>query len=454
MIGLPTETNEDLDGIVDIVKRMQEACQQIRRDKSLSIKGNMDVNVTISNFVPKPHTPFQWHPQDSMAMMREKNAYLRNQFYGMKGVKVNYTDAEISKLEAVISKGGPELADVLEKAYNDGAYLDAWDDISNFQVWFKALHALGFDEEQYTRERLIGLDDELPWDNIHMGLDKEWLKEEFTRSVIAKSTTPCFETCSTCGVCATYSTWPSFIDTPEKPKTLKIVRETRAEHLMVPAVGKVRLQIEKMGDMRFISHLDWLRLVHRALKRAKVPVAYSQGFSPKPKTTFTSALPLFMESRGEYLDVDVIAPCENVAEAMNPFLPKGSKIISEEHLSTQSPRINRLIERATYTAKRTCKNPENAVKMKEAISSLLSTPTWVIEAETKSNTQTLDIKPYLYDVSSSNNNTVSMVFTTKPTTADAPQRDLGSLKPEWVLSCIDNSADWRVERTLIELRTV
>lgn len=456
MIGLPTETTADLDGIVDIVKRMQAACREIKREAGKSMKNHLDVNVTISNFVPKPHTPFQWHPQDSMPMLREKIDYLKTQFKPIRGAKINFTDPEISKLEAVISKGGPELAEVLEKAYHDGAYLDAWDDISNFQVWFKALHALGYDEEVYTRERLTELEEALPWDLVHMGLDKDWLKEEYRRSVVATSTTPCFETCSTCGVCATYSTWPSFIETPSKPKTLKIVQETRAEHLGKPPVGKVRLQVEKREGLRFISHLDWLRIIHRALKRAGVPVAYSQGFSPKPRTTFTSALPLFMESRSEYIDVDLIDMVDGVKDALNKYLPKGGKVLSETYLDTQAPRVNKKITHVVYTAQRTgggtCQNGEKPVKIEEAIRSFVNASEIWVDAPTKNEPQPLDLKPYLYDVSKLNSHSVQITFTVRPENPEIPAKDLGSLKPDWVLSKLDSTAAWRVERSDIQLK--
>ncbi|MBY0402918.1 MAG: radical SAM protein, partial [Cyanobacteria bacterium] len=198
MIGLPTETQEDLDGIYEMVLRMRSLCEEIKREPGLSLKSHLEVNITLSNFVPKPHTPFQWVPQDSIETLHQKIKYLRSLFRPIRGVKINYTDPELSKLEAVISKGGEELADVIVSAYEKGAYLDAWDDVQNFQKWYVALKENNLDYEAYTRERLVNPEDSLPWDPIDVGLEKSWLKKEFEIAKLATGTVPCFEACSTC----------------------------------------------------------------------------------------------------------------------------------------------------------------------------------------------------------------------------------------------------------------
>jgi len=382
MIGLPTETNADLDGIVELVKMLQEACREIQRNPLLSLKHKLAINLTLSNFVPKPHTPFQWFPQDSMDMIREKVAYLKNAFKGVPGVKLNFTDPEISKLEGVISKGGPELADALELAYRKGAYLDAWDDMLNFQKWFDALTELGIDYEAYTRERLISLDDPLPWDPIDMGLTKSWLKAEYTKATQAASTTPCFEACSTCGVCATYTTWPKFIETP--PKILKVTRapepvKTAAEHkkahttpsTSLPAVMKARVKIEKQGNMRFISHLDWLRYIHRAVIRAQWPLAFSHGFNPHPKMSFGPALAMFEEGLGEYIDIELTAHPQGQEQALldrlNAILPEGGKALALDWLPIGAPSIEKSLQKAQYTLRWTCKNDLEPATIQDAL---------------------------------------------------------------------------------------
>jgi len=464
MIGLPTETNADLDGIVDIIRRMMTACSEIKRDKTKSFRNHLEVNVTLSNFVPKPHTPFQWFPQDSMAMLNEKIAYLKNAFRGMKGVKLNFTDPEISKLEAVISKGGPELAVVIEQAYQNGAYLDAWDDILNFQKWFDALQECGIDYEAYTRERLIDVDEPLPWDPIDMGLDKQWLKGEYRRATQAAATIPCFEACSTCGVCATYSTWPKFIETPASQTGLvprltvrSVLRQETPAELKTRAmkklpVAKVRLKIEKKGKLRFVSHLDWLRVVQRAVLKAKLPVAYSQGFNPKPRISFSPALPLFMESLSEYIDIDVIEPVNNVLERLNCHLPPEGQVVSEALLPPHSPSIDKQLHQVNYAVRWTCKNPAINTKIKNKVLDLTNENTLSIRFQNKKQQfKVFDIAPYLSSLSLHDDEGFDVTFNLKePNTGQ-----FINIKPEWLLNYIEEQVDeairWSVTRTHLVL---
>ncbi len=464
MIGLPTETQADLDGIADLVRRMKRACAEIRRDPDLSIRNVLEVNVTLSNFVPKPHTPFQWFPQDSIETLNEKREYLKQAFKGIKGVKLNFTDPELSKLEAVISKGGPELADVLELAYRKGAYLDAWDDIMNFQKWYDALAERGIDYEAYTRERLVDPDEPLPWDPIDMGLDKKWLKEEFERATAETSTTPCFEACSTCGVCATYSTWPKFIETPKAKPKLKVQKQAGADEipekppLKREPVCKARIRIEKKGRLRFISHLDWLRMVHRAIIRAKLPLAWSQGFNPKPKTAFGPALPLFTEGLGEYLDIDLTDeirdPATEIIEPLNGFLPEGGRALDATMLPPHSPSIDKRIRRMKYIARWSCHEDPKGYMMKERVRVLAEQESLPVEYQTRTATKVFDIAPYLTELRlespldrSDGQGELHFTFTLPEERKDGPV----AVKPEWLLSRIASDVQWRVIRTEIEL---
>lgn len=449
MIGLPTETEADLDGIVDTVKRMKALCTEMKREPGLSSKQHLDVNITLSNFVPKPHTPFQWFPQETMAGLREKIQYLRDRFRGMRGVKLNFTDPEISKLEAVISKGGPELADVLEAAYRKGAYLDAWDDILNFEKWFSALAEHGIDVEAYTRDRLTSPEDPLPWDPIDVGLEKKWLKEEYEKAVEASSTTPCFDACSTCGVCANYSTWPKFMDLPKgKKAVLKVTSPEVVPRLKRLPVAMARLKIEKRGPLRFMSHLDWLRLIHRAIVRSKLPVAYSQGFNPSLKASFGPALPLMTEGYGEYIDLELTETVAGIAEQMNPFLPENGKILEVTELPLHSPSIDSCISSLSYSARWTCNDVEKEYTIINRVQVLAGQSTIPVEVETKksrtnpSSRTSLDLAPYLSDLRIEGN---AVHFCVKRLAGETGQPV--SIKPLWVLNAIDPEVQWSITRT-------
>lgn len=458
MIGLPTETERDLDGIVDLVRRMQSACAAIRREPGLSKKVSLEINLTLSNFVPKPHTPFQWFPQDSMVQLAQKRDYLRDKFRGVRGVKLNFTDPEISKLEGALSKGGREIADVIESAYRNGAYLDAWDDVLNFEKWFDAFKAHGIDIETYTGVRLTDPAEPLPWDCIDVGLTKSWLQEEYRRAIQAAATTPCFEACSTCGVCGTYSTWPKFMELP--PGKLKKASSSpspastkKATALRHPPVCKVRFKIQKTGSLRFISHLDWVRMFHRVLSRAKIPIAYTQGFNPKPKTSFSPALPIFTESHGEYVDVSLVEEiktvedAENLVKSMNRHLPEGGKIIEAIQIPLVSPSIDKSILSLSYFARWTCNDPQKRYTIRERVVDLANLNFPPNSHTTLNQTQILDLAPYLAALKISDDDILTMQLCRY-------QKDSGEwafIKPKLILDLIDSTVQWSLTRSRIEL---
>lgn len=488
IIGLPTETHDDLDGIVDMVWRLQKACIDLKRREGLKNRNPLDVHVTLSNFVPKPHTPFQWFPQDSLAQLAHKIEYLKEKFRSLKGVKVNYTDPEISKLEAVISRGGPELADVIEAAYRKGAYLDAWDDLRNFDRWFDALREHDICPEAYTRERCCDPAENLPWDPIDVGLDKAWLETEYRRATEAAATTPCFETCSECGVCPTFKTWPSFIDKPiaQTGETVGSSAQDTPTGSEIPRlkrepVCKVRLKLYKRDGLRFISHLDWLRMIYRAIARSGLPAAYSQGFNPRPKVAFGPALGLFTGSECEWLDIELTERRTDVAERLNPYLPPEGQILEERLLPLSASGIDvsirRLRYRADYSITETeigntaCAEGANQVNMARRIAFLKTQSALPVKVEMKtkagrrrkaeSHTQVLDLAPYLEDLEIEGEQAISFSLRCFPKDENPLETEpkagcvpgFFQVKPRWVLDLINPDLNWSLIRTGIELNS-
>lgn len=457
MIGLPTETPADLDGIVDLVQRLKIACKAIQRDPARSIRHQLELNLTFSNFVPKPHTPFQWVPQASMVELREKIAYLRQAFGKTPGVKLSFTDPELSKLEAVIAKGDTRMADVIEGAYRRGVYLDSWDS-AGFAQWFAALEEAGIDPEAATRQWLTTPGDPLPWAPMDMGLDPLWLQAEYERAMAAASTTPCFETCSACGVCPTFATWPSFAAAPAATALSGETRRFRArptrrsEAMTLPPVIKLRLMVEKRGAMRFISHLDWLRLWHRVVLRAGLPVAYSQGFNPKPKIAFSPALPMFCEGLAEWIDIDLTTPDAQAMAALNRYLPQGGQVLQQALLPLRTPSIEPSIRQWNYTARWACQDDAKRVTIQERVRYLAAQQTLLIDrsafGKTPASSEPLDIAPYLVSLDvSAIDPQVQVSFSL----ACPPGGKRTLIKPVWLLTLLDPDARWALTRTSIEL---
>ncbi|MBN2794901.1 MAG: TIGR03960 family B12-binding radical SAM protein [Clostridia bacterium] len=194
MIGLPTETYEDLDGINDLGNRSTWLFKQIPAEQR---QGTVSVTLSASNFVPKPFTPFQWMAQDTLETFKEKQKYLRSKIVNKK-VKFNYHDAETSVLEGVFARGDRRLSEVLIKAYELGCVFDGWQEFFNFEKWMQAFEACGIDYKFYNRER--SYEELLPWDFIDVGVRKAFLIRENENAINGVVTADCRQQCVGCGI--------------------------------------------------------------------------------------------------------------------------------------------------------------------------------------------------------------------------------------------------------------
>lgn len=203
MIGLPTETYADLDGIAEIAQKIMDINYEIRGRKG----GRFRVTVSVSNFVPKPHTPFQWEPQNTSEKFIEKHNYLSAKLR-IKGVTFNYHETATSNLEAVFARGDRRVGRVLERAWKNGCRFDAWTEHFNPQLWTEAFDAcapeLGFEDgdamEAFYNYRARTEDEKLPWDIIDPFIDREFLLDEKKRAYNGETTPDCRQQCNFCGM--------------------------------------------------------------------------------------------------------------------------------------------------------------------------------------------------------------------------------------------------------------
>lgn len=196
MIGLPTETNADLDGIADLARKVVSAYFAVPREKRA--KG-LRVTCSASSFVPKPFTPFQWEGQDTQAMLTEKQAYLREKMRAIRGVTFHYHESGLSFLEACFSRGDRRLGRVLLRAFRKGCYLDGWTEVFSFEKWMEAFREEGVDPAFYAHRRR-GKDEILPWDFVDSGITKEFLWREKEKAERGLTTRDCREGCNACGL--------------------------------------------------------------------------------------------------------------------------------------------------------------------------------------------------------------------------------------------------------------
>ncbi len=194
MLGLPTETMDDIKGIADTAHKVLDYYFETENKP----KGkNIQVSVSVACFVPKPHTPFQYCAQDSLQLLHEKQQHLLSSVKSRK-ISVSYHDNRTSFLEAVFAKGDRKLAPVIVKAYESGCFFDGWYEHFKYDTWVKCFEELNIDMAFYAN-RTISEDEILPWSHLDYGVSKEFLAKEYNKAVSAATTQPCNKACSNCG---------------------------------------------------------------------------------------------------------------------------------------------------------------------------------------------------------------------------------------------------------------
>ena len=359
MIGLPGETDVDVVGIADTVRWLQQECNAKGRKR-------LHFNITISNFTPKPHTPFQWHSVAAAEFAR-KQRLLREEFRHIRGLKVNFTDVRLSAMEDFVGRGDRRLSSVIQRAWELGAGMDAWWESLDraYAAWTQAIAESGLDWKYRqvengewnifgTNEASIhpsssiphpSLEVPLPWDHLDTGIDKQWLKEDLQRALQAATVPDCsFEGCSHCGVCSTDFGHNVVVAPPELPAFAGhfVPNQQRAQ--------RVRVWLGKNGEMALVSHLDLIRLFDRVVRRAALPITFTGGFHPGPRIIPASALPLGVTSSGEIVDFELtevmdLAVFRSKLEAQ---LPAEIPIYHVETVSVSSPAATQLLEKAEY----------------------------------------------------------------------------------------------------------
>lgn len=194
MIGLPTETYDDLQGIVDLANKIVETYYAIPKNERT--KG-LTVTVSASTFVPKPFTPFQWFGQDDIETIKKKQEYLKTHLTN-KNVKFNWHEPEISVIEAVLAKGDRRLSKVLLRDHELGAKFDSWGEFFDYDRWIQAFKDCKVDPNYYS-QRKIDLNETLPWDHINIMVTKDFFKREYNNALAGKITKNCRTQCAGCG---------------------------------------------------------------------------------------------------------------------------------------------------------------------------------------------------------------------------------------------------------------
>ncbi|MGC1247714.1 MAG: TIGR03960 family B12-binding radical SAM protein [Spirulinaceae cyanobacterium] len=363
MVGLPGETDADVIGIAETIRWLRQECR-------LKGRKRLDFNITISNFTPKPHTPFQWHSVSTSEFSR-KQQILKAEFRHLKGVKVNYTDTRISAMEDFVGRGDRTLAAVVRRAWELGAGMDSWWENLNkaFQAWEEAIadadltwkyrqmtegewNIMESDNQKVASEGRrqeynwdSRLSARLPWDHLDTGIDKEWLKADLQRALEATIVPDCsYEGCSQCGICGTDFGHNIVAEVPPIPEFDGEFQPNTNR------VQRLRIWIGKQGEMALVSHLDLVRLFDRAIRRASLPISFTGGYHPGPRISIASALSLGATSSGEIVDFELTEAMDvdTFQAKLAEQLPKDITLFHGEEVAIKSLSANRLLEKAEY----------------------------------------------------------------------------------------------------------
>jgi radical SAM family uncharacterized protein/radical SAM-linked protein len=373
MLGLPTENDEDLLASIDLARE----CLRVARRHCR----NPRITVSVSSFVPKPHTPFQWAPQISLSEIERKQRLLRR---AAREARLDFRchDSTASVFEGLLSRGGREMAEILEDAWRRGARMDGWSDRFDLGAWSGALAAAGLDPDAFNG-RWRSLEEDLPWDHIDSGVEREWLREEWEMAMDAAVTEDCAKAaCTDCGVCdhkvvhnviynedapqvrarhravkggVRLPVWANFPKIPGRPLRDDEVRgdpprpppavadSSRLDRNSVPVDQRVRVRLRfaKEGPATLLGHLEMRNAFLRAVRRAGLPLLYSSGMSPSPRMIFSPPLPHGMESEAEYLDLELLGPIEadSVVGALEGQLPAGLVVLEGGCVPVRAPAL-------------------------------------------------------------------------------------------------------------------
>lgn len=394
IVGLPTETYEDLDEMAALLEKIKYRAKLIKKEKEL--KHSLDLTCTLSIFVPKPFTPFQWCGQMNLDEITKRIHYLKDKTKHIKGLKINYHEKFVSQVEVVLTRGDESLCDYIEKLWQKGCYLDAWSEYFDKNIWQESANEGGISLADLA-EKQYSLEDVLPWDFIDIGVEKNWLIQEY-KEALNNTTKPSCETgCVNCGVCKNFKTH-KVMDKPysNELKTISSKESCQPSSLLSQVPYKYRIKLTKKGILRYFSHLDWQNTFLKALARTGLNIAFSQGFNPTMKVSMGVALPLFIESDCELVDIELYEDMkiEDLQLKLEKVLPKDCQILSIVKIDKTALSIDNTAQWAEYEIKLFNGTIQNFVNLRYNMDKVLSSEEILLTKKNKKGfLKTTNIKP-------------------------------------------------------------
>jgi radical SAM-linked protein len=386
MLGLPHEEQADMEGIVNLGYEALRAA-----------KNRGQITISLSTFVPKPHTPFQWERQISMDETHAQQDFIRQRIKN-RNINVKWHDAKMSFLEGIFSRGDERIGKLLETAFRKGCRFDGWSEILRFDLWQEAIAETGINPQDFMRER--DTCEKLPWDNIDCGVSREFLLEEKQKSTDQTVTADCrFDDCQNCGVCDFSATKNIFA---AKDEYQNIEASQPLTNCAAGTEKKYRLTFSKLGRAGFLSHLEISAALVRALRRSSIEIAYSMGYHPHPKISFATATSVGMESKQEFLDIaaqEYLSDFDLLKGEINSALPLGIEILEIKMLSSGDKTIAEILQGFEFELHLPADiDSSRLIAIEDNIRNFLAASTFSIQKSSKGKTVTKDIRPFIMNM--------------------------------------------------------
>lgn len=426
MIGLPTETDDDLQGIVDLTKYAEEQGRRIHGR-------NFSLAITLSPFVPKPHTPFQWHGQPDVDELARRVALVRKGATS-KNVQVRAHNFQGSFVEGIMARGDRRVARALHRAWQRGTKFDSWDEGFRFDAWMEACKDAGIDPTFYAnREREK---QELnPWDHVDPSLGKQFLLRELEKSQKEAETPDCaLVKCAVCDVCdhdkidnilAKYTSHlkdeieadnaaleavnDSILEgegAAVNEASPEIEREVAQLQQVQPlrdvpenrAVQRVRVAFSKRGDLRWLAHLDLTKLLEMCVLRACLPVSYSEGYNPSPRLSWGPSLGVGTAGEQEVFEIQLCQHVEpnEVLERLQATGNEGLRFLSACEVPLHGTSMSALAREAEYEIELIGSAPLRVEEVEERLEAYRRAESFPIRIERKGKVKERDLKVGLH----------------------------------------------------------
>ena len=372
MIGLPTEQPEDITAIKDLINKVRKTANRL------------NFSITISPFVPKAQTAFQWEPMFSSEYFKKVITDAHKSI----PADIRAHNHQASIVEAFLARADRRVSKAIYLAWQKGMRFDQWKDKFNFEVWMETIKEAGFDLDFYVYRRR-GFDEVLPWQHINLGVDNKFLYNDYMNGIK--------ETAN-----AVLGKEKQITKLPENISSVKKeIFETK---------NRVLLKFSRKGFVKYVSQLEQIDFFRRALKRTTLPLAYTNGFSPQVKAAFGPAIAVGYESDSEYVDLSLTekVDLEQIKKEISKILPEGYELLSAKYIPLRFPSIESIVNLAEYTVK--------GIKVKQNdIDEYLRQDKILITKVKKNKETVIDVKDLIREIQIIDDNTLKIFLRFGPT---------------------------------------